>query len=195
MLSALKPRPMIQVKLALRHADPTPASNPEPGRGPFLRASKRLNLLAPARLLALLGLFTGLGAGLASAQTGPQPRLPTVPLTAGMHVIQAELARSPQEQMVGMMFRTSMGQNEAMLFVNTDKDVRCFWMRNTLIPLTIAFIDDDGTIVNLADMKPRSEESHCSSRPVRFALEMNQGWFAKRGIGPGFKLRGAPFER
>lgn len=195
MLSALKPCPMIQVKLALHPAALAPGLNPGSGFGLFRRASKRLDLLARARLLALLGLFAVGGAGQAAAQTGPQPRLPTVPLTAGMHVIQAELARSPQEQMVGMMFRTSMGQNEAMLFVNTDKDVRCFWMRNTLIPLTIAFIDDDGTIVNLADMKPRSEESHCSSRPVRFALEMNQGWFAKRGIGPGFRLRGAPFER
>ena len=186
---------MIQVKSALHPAAPARGFNPRRGFDLFRRAPRRLDLLAPARLLAVLGVFAVGGIVPATAQTGPQPRLPTVSLTAGMHVIQAELARSPQEQMVGMMFRTSMGQNEAMLFVNADKDVRCFWMRNTLIPLTIAFIDDDGTIVNLADMKPRSEESHCSSRPVRFALEMNQGWFAKRGIGPGFKLRGAPFER
>lgn len=129
----------------------------------------------------------------ALAQSGPQGRLATVPITAGMHVIQAELAVTPQQQMTGMMFRTTMGANEGMLFVNDEPGMRCFWMRNTLLPLTIAFIDDDGTIVNLADMAPRSEASHCSEKPVRFALEMNQGWFAKRGIKAGFKLRGKPF--
>jgi len=129
----------------------------------------------------------------ARAQTGPQPKLPITRLTAGMHVIQAEVAQAPQEQMVGMMFRREMGTNEGMLFVNADAGVRCFWMRNTLLPLSIAFIADDGTIVNLADMAPQSDQSHCSAKPVRFALEMNQGWFAKRGIAAGFKLRGAPF--
>ncbi len=141
-------------------------------------------------LLCLLCLLLPLsGAG----QDGPQPRLRTVTLTAGMHVIQAELAITPLQQQTGMMFRRSMGTNEGMLFVNEDKDVRCFWMRNTLIPLAIAFIADDGTIVNIAEMKPQSDQSHCSAQPVRFALEMNAGWFAKRGFKAGSKLRGAPF--
>jgi len=71
--------------------------------------------------------------------------------------------------------------------------VRCFWMRNTLIPLSIAFLADDGTVVNVAEMKPQSDESHCSARPVRYALEMNEGWFDKRGIKPGSRIRGGPF--
>lgn len=129
----------------------------------------------------------------ASAQTGPQPRLKTVALTAGMHVIQAELAVTPEQQQIGMMFRTSMGPNEAMLFVEETPGVRCFWMRNTLVPLSIAFIADDGTVVNIADMKPQSDASHCSAKPVRYALEMNVGWFAKRGIKAGSRLRGGPF--
>ena len=129
----------------------------------------------------------------AAAQEGPQPRLETIPLTAGMHIIQAELAQTPAQQMIGMMNRREMGANEGMLFVNSDVAQRCFWMRNTLIPLSIAFIADDGTIVNIADMQPRSDDSHCSARPVRYALEMRQGWFAKRGLKAGFKLRGAPF--
>ena len=92
------------------------------------------------------------------------------------------------------MFRREMGTNEGMLFVNDAPAVRCFWMRNTLIPLSIAFIADDGTIVNIVDMKPLDERSrNCSAAPVRFALEMNQGWFAKRGIQAGTKLRGQPF--
>ncbi len=132
-------------------------------------------------------------AGPAGAQTGPQPRLKTIALTAGMHVIQAELALTPEQQQIGMMFRRSMGANEAMLFVEETPGVRCFWMRNTLIPLSIAFLADDGTVVNIADMKPQSEESHCSARPVRYALEMNVGWFAKRGVKPGSRIRGGPF--
>jgi uncharacterized protein len=145
------------------------------------------------RRLAAAALGSLLIAGAACAQVGPQPRLPTVNLTAGMYVIKAELARTPEQQATGMMFRREMPGNEGMLFVNEEPGVRCFWMKNTLLPLTIAFIADDGTIVNLADMQPQSERSHCSAQPVRYALEMNQGWFAKRGIGPGFRLRGAPF--
>ena len=67
-------------------------------------------------------------------------------------------------------------------------------MRNTLIPLTAAFVADDGTIVNLADMKPQSDDSHCSAKPVRFVLEMNQGWFAQRGLRAGARLTGVPFK-
>jgi uncharacterized membrane protein (UPF0127 family) len=145
-------------------------------------------------VLALVG-FVGLVSLGAQAQSGPQPKLPTTPLTIGIHVVQAELAVTPEQQATGMMFRTRMGTNEGMLFVNDDAGVRCFWMRNTLVPLSIAFIADDGTIVNTADMEPRSEKSHCSAQPVRFALEMNLGWFAKRGIKPGAKISGKPFRR
>ena len=133
-------------------------------------------------------------AGLAQAQQAAQARLPTTRLSAAMHVIETELAVSPSQQQTGMMFRTEMGANEGMLFVNDDVAVRCFWMRNTLIPLSIAFVADDGTIVNIADMQPRSEASHCSTKPVRYALEMRQGWFAKRGIKAGVRLRGKPFQ-
>ncbi len=143
---------------------------------------------------ALLAWALALGVASAQAQDRAQPRLPTVQLSAGMHLIQAELARSPMEHTVGLMHRTRMGSNEGMLFVYAEPQLHCFWMRNTLLPLTIAFVDDGGRIVNLADMQPLNEDSHCSAKPVRFALEMNQGWFAKRGIRPGFTLRGAPFD-
>jgi len=82
-----------------------------------------------------------------------------------------------------------------MLFVFEQPASQCFWMRNTLLPLTAAFVADDGTIVNLADMKPFDEASHCSAKPVRFVLEMNQGWFAKRNIQAGYRLGGGPFMR
>jgi len=128
----------------------------------------------------------------AIAQDSPQPRLPTIELTAGMYVIQAEVAQTHQQHSIGLMHRQSMGVNEGMLFVYQAPEIRCYWMRNTLIPLTIAFLDDDGTIVNLKDMEPRTERSNCSAKPVRYALEMNQGWFDQRGIKPGFRLRGIP---
>ena len=131
--------------------------------------------------------------GSAWAQQAPQPRLPTVQLQAGMHNIVAEVARTPEQQQTGMMMRTEMATHEGMLFVFDDVSPRCFWMKNTLLPLSIAFIEDDGTIVNIAEMKPRSEASHCSEKPVRYALEMNQGWFSKRAIKPGFRLKGPLF--
>ena len=129
----------------------------------------------------------------ARAQDAAQPRLPTIDVTAGMHLIRAEVAQTSAEQTVGLMYRKAMDANEGMLFVYAVPFKQCFWMRNTLLPLTIAFVADDGRIVNLEDMAPRTENSHCAQEPVRYALEMNQGWFAKRGIKPGFRLRGAPF--
>ena len=129
----------------------------------------------------------------AQAQEGPQPKLPVVELTLGIHRIQAEVAQTPAQQATGMMFRREMGANEAMLFVNDEAGPRCFWMRNTLLPLSIAFIADDGSIVNIAEMSPRSDQSHCSAKPVRYALEMNQKWFSKRGFKAGDKIRGGPF--
>jgi uncharacterized membrane protein (UPF0127 family) len=110
-----------------------------------------------------------------------------------MHIIHTELALTPAQQQTGMMFRRGMGGNDGMLFVNDDLGVRCFWMRNTLIPLSIAFLAEDGTIVNIEDMAPRTDDSHCSAKPVRYALEVPQGWFAKRGLKPGLKVRGSPF--
>ena len=121
--------------------------------------------------------------------------LPRTTLSAGMHQIDAQVALQPNQRQVGLMFRKEMPANEGMLFVFEEAGKQCFWMKNTLIPLTAAFIADDGTIVNLADMKPRVTDSHCSAKPVRFVLEMNVGWFAKKGIKAGGKLAGPPFEK
>jgi len=129
---------------------------------------------------------------IASAQDGPQS-LPSIKLSAGMHVIQAEVANTPDERSIGLMFRKSMPTNDGMLFSFEEPGQQCFWMKNTLLPLSVAFIDDDGSVANIEDMKPQTLDSHCSVKPVRFVLEMNDGWFAKRGIKPGMKLRGPPF--
>lgn len=126
------------------------------------------------------------------AQTAPQ-RLPAITLGAGMHNIRAEVASTPEQHQIGLMFRKEMGANDGMLFVFERAGQQCFWMKNTLIPLAVAFIADDGTVVNLDEMAPQTLESHCSTRPVRYVLEMNAGWFARKGIKPGSRLTGAPF--
>jgi hypothetical protein len=140
-----------------------------------------------------LAALLAFAAATAFAQGQPQLDLPRVRLQAGMNQIDAQVAAGYEERMTGLMFRKEMPQHEGMLFVFEQPSVQCFWMRNTILPLTAAFVADDGTIVNLADMKPLTEESHCSTKPVRFVLEMNQGWFARKGIKPGMKLAGSPF--
>jgi hypothetical protein len=135
----------------------------------------------------------GLAAAAAPTQDAPQLNLPVVQLRAGMHNIRAQVASGVVERSTGLMHRKEMPQHEGMLFVFEAPSQQCFWMRNTVLPLSIAFIADDGTVVNIRDMQPQSLDSHCSDKPVRYALEMNQGWFAKRGVKPGFKLAGAPF--
>jgi uncharacterized membrane protein (UPF0127 family) len=151
------------------------------------------NAFRPAALLAAAALaLLAYTSGPAGAQTRAQPALPAVKLTAGIHVITAEVAATDQARTIGLMHREQLAPNHGMLFVFEDKAQQCFWMRNTIVPLTIAFIEDDGTILQFADMAPKSEASHCSQRPVRYALEMEQGWFGKRGIAPGAKVGGLP---
>ena len=128
----------------------------------------------------------------AQAQSSVQ-NLPTIMLNAGIHNITAEVAQTPQERATGLMFREAMLTSHGMLFVFERPEQQCFWMKNTLMALDVAFIADDGTIVNIDHMKPRTLDSHCSSRPVRLVLEMNDGWFARRGVAAGFRLKGEPF--
>ena len=125
----------------------------------------------------------------------PQMDLSRVTIGAGMHQIDAQVAATDEQRATGLMFRKQMPQHEGMLFIFERPSQQCFWMKNTLLPLSAAFVDDEGTVVNVEDMKPQTLDSHCSSRPVRFVLEMNQGWFAKKGIKPGARLAGAPFHQ
>jgi uncharacterized membrane protein (UPF0127 family) len=125
----------------------------------------------------------------ATALAGQQ-QLPVVELSVGMYRIEAEVAHTDQTRRIGLMNRQSMPEQRGMVFVFTHDARHCMWMRNTLIPLSVAFLDDEGRILNVEDMEPLSEESHCAAHPARFALEMNQGWFEKRGIGDGARIRG-----
>jgi uncharacterized protein len=154
---------------------------------PILRFT--MSTLQALRRIAALSVLFALPA--AHAQEGPQ-KLPSTALTAGVHIIQAEVAHTPEQRGIGLMHRSKMGASEGMLFVFDSATQQCFWMKNTLLPLSIAFLDDDGTVVNIEDMAPQTLNGHCSKKPVRFALEMNQGWFAKRGIKPGSRVQGGP---
>jgi uncharacterized membrane protein (UPF0127 family) len=145
------------------------------------------------RLFVSLSCLLAALSGSAWSQEQAQLQLPRTTLSAGMHLIQTQVAATPEQRATGLMHRKEMPANEGMLFVFEQPAGQCFWMKNTLLPLTAAFVADDGTIVNLADMKPQTLDSHCSAKPVRYVLEMNQGWFAKRGIQAGAQLSGPPF--
>jgi uncharacterized membrane protein (UPF0127 family) len=131
---------------------------------------------------------------LVSAPALAQP-LPVVELTAGMHLIRAEVAADFSSRGRGLMYRKSLAQNAGMLFIFDGPAIHCMWMKNTYIPLSVAFLDDKGEIINIADMQPHNEQSHCAVRPALYALEMTQGWFAQRGIKAGAKLGGLPVNR
>ena len=142
--------------------------------------------MAPQARLLIAAL--GIAAPLAAAQ--PQAKLPTLALNVGIHLIHAEIANTFPSRAQGLMFRKSLDANQGMLFVFPDIGPQCMWMRNTYVPLSVAFIDEAGVILNIADMKPQTEDSHCAAKPARYALEMNQGWFAAKGIKPGARITG-----
>lgn len=150
-----------------------------------------LRLAAAAAIGALSGTSHAQDAG-TGAQDAAQ-HLQSIQLGAGMFNIQAEVALTPEQREIGLMHRTSLGPYQGMLFIFDAPAKQCFWMKNTLIPLSVAFIAQDGTIVNIDEMKAQTLDPHCSAQPVRFVLEMSEGWFTKRGMKAGSKLTGRPF--
>ena len=136
------------------------------------------------RLLAVL-LLASCGAHARADQA-----LPELVLEIKGHKLTAEVAATEPQRATGLMYRRMLPENRGMLFVFPYAAPQNFWMMNTYVPLSIAFIDENGTIVNIADMKPLTTDSHSSTKPAKYALEMNQGWFAKRGIKPGARVEG-----
>lgn len=136
------------------------------------------------KLLCLLLIW---GAGEAS---WGQQSLPVMELSAGIHRIEAEVAVTQPQRMQGLMHRQSMAINHGMLFVFTLPARHCMWMKNTLLPLAVAFLDEQGRILNVAEMQPGSEDNHCAAGSARYALEMNAGWFKSHGVATGTYIRG-----
>jgi hypothetical protein len=141
-------------------------------------------LSATRRFLVAGIVAAGWFAGLALAQ------MPTMELSAGIHLIRAEVAHTFETRAQGLMYRRSLGPNEGMLFVFPRAEVQCMWMKNTLVPLSAAFMDEAGTIVSISDMQPQTETPHCAAAPAKFALEMSRGWFSARGIKAGARILG-----
>ena len=153
----------------------------------------------PARLrtlgaIALASLLLSLPATPARAQATPT-EFRVIPLSAGIHLIRAEVALEPSERERGLMFRKQLGDSQGMVFLFDQPAVQCMWMRNTLIPLSVAFIDEDGRILNVEEMAAQTEDNHCAAKPARYALEMNKNWFAKHGVAVGTRITGLPKAR
>ena len=108
----------------------------------------------------------------------------------GMHVVQAEVADDQTKRMQGLMYRKQIVDNDGMVFVFDQPNHHCMWMKNTLVPLSVAFVDEQGNILNVANMEPLSEVSHCAKGPAKYALEMRQNWFKQKGVGEGSNIKG-----
>ena len=137
------------------------------------------------RFFSLIFLLAGMLFSLSASA-----EMPRMELSVGFHRIEAEVAANQENRALGLMHRKSMGSNQGMLFVFPVAARHCMWMRNTLIPLAVAFLDDEGRIINVEEMKPQTENNHCAAAPARFALEMNKGWFAAKGIQNGMRIGG-----
>ena len=147
-----------------------------------MKSSKRRLQAALAATLAAISL--------AAAAASPLPR---TELRSGPHRFDVEVATTPAQRAQGLMGRSALADDAGMLFVFETADRHCFWMKDTPLPLSIAFLGDDGTVVGVSDMQPHATDLHCAAVPVRYALEVRQGGFGSRGLNPGTRVTGGPF--
>jgi hypothetical protein len=138
----------------------------------------------------LIGSLLASAALLLAGTAGAQAVLPLAELGAGMYRIEAEVAHTDETRQIGLMNRAKMPLHRGMVFVFPEQRAHCMWMKNTLLPLSVAFLDDEGRVINIEDVQPQTTDNHCAAGPARFALEMNLGWFGERGIKAGDMLRG-----
>ncbi|WP_050475698.1 DUF192 domain-containing protein [Herbaspirillum rhizosphaerae] len=143
------------------------------------------------RSLALLTALAAFATALPSYSQQLQ-KFPTTTLNAGLYLIKAEVASTEAQREQGLMFRDKMGANEGMVFVFGQPAGVCMWMKNTLIPLSVAFMDETGKIINIEEMKEQTLDSHCATKAATYALEMNKGWFKQKNIKPGTVIEGLP---
>lgn len=151
-------------------------------RPPAPAPGQRTGPLRRHALVALLAALSVLGAA-GCGHNGPSVRV-----RAGSGTVRAELAVTPEQRSLGLMYRKELGEDDGMLFVFADDKERSFWMRNTLVPLSIAYLDADRKIVRIRDMMPLVENGYSSGRPARYALEVNKGWFSEHGVTEGQTL-------
>jgi len=118
--------------------------------------------------------------------------LKALQLKVAGHALRAEVAATVEQRMKGLMFREKLGTNDGMLFVFDEPGYHAMWMKNTPLPLSVAFVDGEGRILNIIDMEPHTLDQHAAAGPARYAIETNKGWFAQRRIKPGDKVAGLP---
>jgi uncharacterized membrane protein (UPF0127 family) len=135
-------------------------------------------------------LFLAALLAVSTATVNAQTALPEITLSIKGQKLTAEVASTDDARMTGLMHRRMMPENRGMLFVFPYAQPQSFWMMNTYIPLSIAFIDEQGVIVNIDDMKPLTTDPHPSAKPAKYALEMNKGWFSRHGIKAGTRIDG-----
>jgi uncharacterized membrane protein (UPF0127 family) len=152
-----------------------------------------LSYRLPAVQLAASVLLLSLSSAVWAQQTPVE--MPVTTLNIGINVIKAEVASNDPDRERGLMFRPALGSNQGMVFVFDAGGQECMWMKNTLIPLSVAFMDEHGKITNIEDMQPQTENNHCSKAVARYALEMNFGWFAAHGVRPGMSISNLPGAR
>lgn len=189
------PRHLFEVSSSLQHS---PLNNASHVRfffyGIFIRIVSHLAPMPTMKMNFSASLFFPalLFASAGFAQAQQQGASSVIPLTAGVHLIKAEVAANEAQRQKGLMHRRKMGANEGMVFVFDNNTPVCMWMKDTLIPLSVAFIDASSRIVNIEDMEPQKLDSHCAKEPVTYALEMNKGWFRQKNIKPGMQIGGLP---
>jgi len=128
----------------------------------------------------------------AAAQEKIAAPLKTLSVRIGAHALKVEVADNDATRSRGLMFRDKMGKNDGMLFIFPELGYHSMWMMNTNIPLSVAFIGQDGKILNILDMEPRTQDTHSAAGPARYAIETNKGWFAEKKIKPGDQVTGLP---
>ena len=139
-----------------------------------------------ARVLAGIAIFVAALTAFADAA------FKTARIKVGPHPLHVEVAASDPQRMQGLMHRTALGKEEGMLFIFDELAYHSMWMKNTLIPLSVAFVDAEGRILNILDMEPQTLDSHMAAGPARYAIETNKGWFAAKKIKAGDKVTGLP---
>ncbi len=127
------------------------------------------------------------------AQETAQVALPAITLSVGGKAVTAEVADEPQERVTGLMFRRNLAQDSGMLFVMPEPERAAFWMKNTRLPLSVAYINQSGMILEIHDLQPLDEKPVPSAfSNIAYALEMEQGWFLRNGIMAGDRIKGLP---
>ncbi|HEX3096304.1 MAG TPA: DUF192 domain-containing protein [Usitatibacter sp.] len=153
----------------------------------MFRPSLRFDRLSAIRVLAAAALLAA-----AAWHVRAEPPMPTRVLKVGTHPLKVEVAQTEAQRSQGLMFRKALGRDDGMLFIFDDPGYYAMWMKNTLIPLSVAFVDANGVILNVADMEPQTLDSHPAQGPAVYAIETNKGWFAEHRVGAGDKVAGLP---